>query len=217
MAKHREMPEVAPFKADPTPEGLRKYLETMFLRNVPSSTTSSVSVDVWSNEQSASTSQRTQAAAVWEVDDQQERRVRRGQSVWQPDNRADTSAETAEEQYDDEEQEEESVRPPKRRAQSDPFRINEQITEHQDWEFTDDSSEERDLVLADEDPEPPRRFSFTRVIPTTVTVSPRNKTPETPKTPTKRTPNTTPSRPSKRGKAPLRGRRAAKNRHIYFD
>lgn len=64
-AKHRETPEVAPFKAIPTPEGLRQYLETMLLRQPPASTTSSSGADVWATNAPGPSRQRERASAVW--------------------------------------------------------------------------------------------------------------------------------------------------------
>lgn len=63
--KQSETPEVAPFKAIPTPEGLRQYLETMLLRQPPASTTSSSGADVWATNAPGPSRQRERASAVW--------------------------------------------------------------------------------------------------------------------------------------------------------
>ena len=228
-AKHRKTPEVAPFKANPTPEGLRQYLETMLLRQTPSSTTSSSGVDIWSSNEPGTTTQRPPATVVWnQVDNEQQPRLLRPQSIWEADNErpgASAQPELEEEEYEEEnaeeQQDQERIPPPKRRARSDPFKgIDQEITEHEEWEFSEDSSEERELMLAQEDPDPPQRSRtfFTRTLPATVTVSLTKKLPGTPRTPTKRAPKKTPTRPTKKGKVPLRApARAPKNLHIYFD
>lgn len=228
-AKHRETPEVAPFKANPTPEGLRQYLETLLLRQPPPSATSSSGADVWSTTESPSVTQQATTALVWDnLDDPQQSRVRRPQSIWHEDDQtASTSAhgevqdEYENEIEDEEEEEEHSVRPPKRRAQSNPFRgsCQESIND-EEWEFSETSSDERDLSMAQEqvDPLPRQRISSSRTLPATITVSPRKKAPPSASTPTKRPQPKTPPRPSKRGKTPLCGSaRRGKPRHIYFE
>ena len=93
-AEHCKTPEVAPFKANPTPEGLRQYLETMLLRQTPSSTMSSSGVDVWSSNEPGTTTQHPSSTVVWDqVDNQQQPRLLRPQSIWEADNeRPGTSA-----------------------------------------------------------------------------------------------------------------------------
>lgn len=143
-AKHRETSEVTLFKANPTPEGLGQYLETMLLRQTPSSTMSSSNVDVWSSNEPGTTTQRPPATVVWDqVDNQQQPRLLHPQSIWEADNeRPGTSAqpELEEEEYEEEnaeeQQGEEHIRPPKRRARSDPFKVIDlEITEHEEWEL----------------------------------------------------------------------------------
>lgn len=67
-AKHREMQEVAAFKANPSPEGMRDYLKTQILQSAPMATQSSRTYSVWDTPTQPATASNIQGSSAWEDD-----------------------------------------------------------------------------------------------------------------------------------------------------
>lgn len=153
-AKHREMPEVAAFKANLSPEGMRDYLKTQILNTTPMVSQGNRQYSVWDALSQVVTSSHIQGSSVWEDDPE---------DFGEGTSRQNREGSEEEQQYgydqDDEDDEEEVVRPPRKRAQKDPFDQMWRELDKEDAWLSQDSPSEAALYVTQADPSPPSRKS----------------------------------------------------------
>lgn len=221
-SKYREMLEVAAFKANPAPEGMRDYLKNQILQTSTSGPHSTTSYSVWDTPTTRSTTSNVQPTSVW--DDQAEDPGEGPSGVNAGEVEPEEQEEYFEEDSGEDDDDDDELHPPKKRVRGDAFEYMWREIDQEDAWLPEDSPGEAELFITQADPSPRGRKSPK---PKEQPKPPATKwakgkmrqpAPAKPKSPPKsaKPPQTPTKRPARgRGKAPVTKDAKQKNIHIF--